>query len=52
MVFLFLIDTVNHVKRGDLLATLIPADDGKPGIDVCGNLIKQQKVNHTGSICE
>lgn len=40
------LDTVNHVKRGDLLATLIPADDGKPGIDVCGNLIKQQKVNH------
>ena len=40
------LETVNHIKRGDLLATLIPADDGKPGIDVCGNLIKQQKVNH------
>ena len=40
------LDTVNHVKRGDLLATLIPAEDGKPGIDVCGNLIKQQKVSH------
>ena len=40
------LDTVNHVRRGDLLATLIPAEDGKPGIDVCGNLIKQQKVNH------
>lgn len=38
------LDTVSHVCKGDKLATLIPADEGKPGIDVCGTIIKQQKV--------
>ncbi len=40
------LDNINHVMKGDLLATLIPADDGKPGMDVSGAPIKQQKVIH------
>lgn len=35
------LDTISHCVAGDLLATLIPMDAGKPGIDVCGNIIRQ-----------
>lgn len=38
------LDTISHCRKGDLLATLIPADNGKPGIDVCGNVIRPNKV--------
>lgn len=38
------IDNINHIEEGALLATLEPADLGKPGIDVSGEPIKQAKV--------
>lgn len=39
------LDMISSCKKGDILATLTPADFGKPGIDVCGNVIKPAKVN-------
>ena len=38
---------INHVKKNDILAELLPMDVGKPGIDVSGRLIKQQPVHNT-----
>ena len=38
------LDTISRCQKGDLLATLLPADHGKPGIDVCGNVIRPKKV--------
>jgi len=38
------LDTISHVEAGQLLATLDPADPGKPGIDVCGNVLMPAKV--------
>lgn len=40
------LDMISHCKKGDLLATLNPIDHGKPGIDVCGNVIRPNKVNN------
>lgn len=40
------LDMISHCKKGDLLATLTPMDPGKPGIDVCGNIIRPNKVNN------
>jgi len=40
------LDMISHCKKGDLLATLTPIDIGKPGIDVCGNIIRPLKVNN------
>lgn len=40
------LDIISHCKKGDLLATLTPVDYGKPGIDVCGKIIKPKKVNN------
>ncbi len=40
------LDMISHCKKGDLLATLNPIDYGKPGIDVCGNVIRPNKVNN------
>jgi uncharacterized protein (DUF342 family) len=37
---------ISHCKKDDLLATLTPIDLGKPGIDVCGNIIRPLKVNN------
>lgn len=37
---------ISHCNKGELLATLTPVDYGKPGIDVCGNVIKPNKVNN------
>ena len=39
------IDNINHIEEGALLATLEPAEFGKPGIDVYGEPIKQAKVD-------
>ncbi len=33
------LDNINHVKKGELLAKLTPADPGTPGKDVCGSPI-------------
>ncbi|WP_455715745.1 DUF342 domain-containing protein [Anaerosporobacter sp.] len=38
------LDMISHVEKDQLLAELIPADSGIPGIDVYGNVIRPQKV--------
>lgn len=38
------LDIISHCNKGDLLASLTPADFGKPGIDVCGRVMKPNKV--------
>lgn len=40
------LDIISHCRKGDLLATLTPADPGKPGIDVYGRVIKPNKVTN------
>jgi uncharacterized protein (DUF342 family) len=40
------LDMISHCNKDDLLATLTPMDPGKPGIDVCGNIIRPAKVNN------
>lgn len=40
------LDLITHVKAGDLLATLSPLDAGKPGLDVCGRVIRQKPVKN------
>jgi len=40
------LDMISHCNKGDLLATLIPVDNGKPGIDVCGMILRPNKVNN------
>ncbi len=38
------LDNINHVKKGDVLAVLIPADSGTPGVDVFGAPIAPIKI--------
>ena len=38
------LDNVSHVEAGSVLATLTPADHGKPGTDVLGRAVNPQKV--------
>lgn len=40
------LDMISSCRKGDVLATLTPVDYGKPGIDVCGKVIKPAKVNN------
>lgn len=40
------LDLISHCNKGDLLATLTPVEQGKPGIDVCGNILRPVKVNN------
>lgn len=40
------LDNICHVSKGDLLAELTPAVQGRPGIDVCGTVIRPQTVNN------
>lgn len=40
------LDTICHVRAGDLLAELEPAVQGRPGIDVTGKPIRPAKVNN------
>ncbi len=40
------LDIISHCDKGDLIAELTPMDSGKPGIDVCGNIIRPLKVNN------
>lgn len=40
------LDMISHCKKDDLLASITPVDYGKPGIDVCGNVILPNKVNN------
>ena len=38
------LDNVNHIKAGDILATIIPEDSGVPGIDIFNRTIQPQRV--------
>lgn len=38
------LDTISHVGRGDKIASLEPAVQGRPGITVCGAVIQPNKV--------
>ncbi len=40
------LDMISHCAKDQLLATLTPIDQGKPGIDVCGVVIRPNKVNN------
>jgi uncharacterized protein len=40
------LDMISHCKKNQLLATLTPMDPGKPGIDVCGVVMRPNKVNN------
>jgi uncharacterized protein (DUF342 family) len=40
------LDTISHVSRGDIIASLVPAVPGRPGITVCGGVIQPNKVIH------
>lgn len=40
------LNMISCCNKGDLLATLTPMDPGKPGIDVCGNILRPLKVNN------
>lgn len=40
----FNLNMINHVNKGDLLARIIPADEGEPGMNVIGNMIKPKDV--------
>ena len=40
------LDMISHCNKDDLLATLTPIDLGKQGIDVCGKVIRPNKVNN------
>lgn len=41
------LENINHVKKGQVLATLTPEDTGVPGKDVYGNEIRPRKVMRT-----
>lgn len=38
------LDNIAHVKKGDVLAVIVPADKGKSGYNVCGAEIRPDKV--------
>ncbi len=38
------LDTISSINKGDILATLSPAVQGKAGMDICGNAIPPKKV--------
>ena len=40
----FNLNVINHVNKGDLLAKIIPADEGEPGMNVYGNILKPRDV--------
>ena len=40
----FNLNTVNHIKKGDLLAKLTKEDPGESGLDVCSGFVKPRDV--------
>ncbi len=40
------LETVNHVKAGDVVAVLHPEDRGEPGMDLLGRPVAPRKVGH------
>lgn len=40
------LDMISHVNKDQLIAELIPADAGVPGIDVLSNIIRPQKITN------
>lgn len=52
----FTLNTMNHIKKGDLLARLTREDKGEPGINVCGEQVRPRDVKrlvirHGRNIC-
>ncbi|MDD6571027.1 MAG: FapA family protein [Thermoflexaceae bacterium] len=41
------LDTLNHVKKGDVLAVMTPEIPGVPGVDVLGRVIQPKKAKRT-----
>lgn len=41
----FHLNVINHCRKGDLLARIIPADEGEYGLDIIGNRIKPREVH-------
>lgn len=41
----FHLNVINHCKKGDVLARIIPADEGDDGINILGNRIKPRTVH-------
>ncbi|MCM1568811.1 MAG: FapA family protein [Roseburia sp.] len=41
----FHLNVINHCRRGDMLARVIPEDEGEPGINVMGVRIKPRNVH-------
>lgn len=41
----FHLNVINHCKKGDMLARIIPADEGDDGINIFGNRIKPRNVH-------
>lgn len=42
----FQLNTMNHIKKGDLLAKLTPEDKGENGVNVCGESMRPRDVKH------
>lgn len=42
----FHLNTINHCKKGDVLARLSPADSGEPGTNVLGDKVKPRDVKN------
>lgn len=40
------LELINHINTGDVLAKLTPMNPGKPGLDVCGRIIRQKPVHN------
>ena len=38
------LDNVNHIKNGDVIATIIPEDNGESGFDIFNRIIQPQRV--------
>lgn len=42
----FHLNTINHCKKGDIIARLFPADPGEPGMNVLGDKVKPRDVKN------
>lgn len=47
----FHLNVINHCHKGDLLAQIIPADEGEYGMNILGNRIKPREVKKANLKC-
>lgn len=47
----FHLNVINHCKKGDLLARIVPADEGEYGMSILGNRIKPREVKRASLKC-